>query len=167
MASVDRVLGGSRPGVERAAAATRRGAPHAMTLVEVLAVVVILGLLAGTLAVGFSGAFSRGKRELAKTGIGIIQQKLEAYRIEHDAWPNVELGLAAISDGHAAPTDSYYLSRDQITDPWGSSYYLIVPGPDGHPYEIVSYGADGRPGGEAENADLSSVSLRSADGRRR
>lgn len=37
----------------------------------------------------------------------------------------------------------------------------ITPGPDGHPYEIVTYGADGQPGGEDENADLSSVALRS------
>lgn len=137
----------------------RRG----MTLVEVLAVVVILGLLAGTLAVGFSGAFAKGKRELAKTAIGIIQQKLEAYRIEHDTWPGVEDGLAALSEGRAAPTATYYLSPDQVTDPWGTPYYLIIPGPDGHPYEVVSYGADAQPGGEAENADLSSINLRAGE----
>ena len=138
---------------------------RAMTLVEVLAVVVILGLLAGTLAVGFSSAFAKGKRELAKTAIGIIQQKLEAYRIEHDAWPSVEDGLAALSDGRAAPTATYYLSRDQVTDPWGNPFYLVIPGPAGHPYEIISYGADAQPGGEGENADLSSIDLR--DGERR
>lgn len=142
---------------------TRTRTRRAMTLVEVLAVVVILGLLAGTLAVGFGGAFARGKRELAKTGIGIIRQKLEAYRIEHDAWPGVDLGLAALSDGHAAPTASYYMSQDQLLDPWGNPYYLIVPGPAGHPYEIVSFGPDGQPGGEAENADLSSIELRAEE----
>lgn len=136
---------------------------RAMTLVEVLAVVVILGLLAGTLAVGFSGAFAKGKRELAKTAIGIIQQKLEAYRIEHDRWPSVEDGLASLSEGRASPTASYYLSPDQVTDPWGHPYYLIIPGPNGHPYEIVSYGADAQPGGEAEHADLSSIDLRAGD----
>jgi len=136
-----------------------------MTLVEVLAVVVILGLLAGTLAVGFSGAFAKGKRELAKAGIGIIQQKLEAYRVENDAWPSVEDGLAALSDGAASPTSVYYPSPDQITDPWGRPYYLIIPGPAGHPYEIVSYGADAQPGGDAENADLSSIYLRAGQRR--
>lgn len=151
----------SRPAT-RPARLSARG----MTLVEVLAVVVILGLLAGTLAVGFSGAFARGKRELTKTGIGIIQQRLEAYRIEHDVWPGVETGLAALSEGRAAPTASYYLTRDQITDPWGNPFYLIVPGPDGHPYEIVSYGADAQPGGEAENADVSSIDLRAGERRR-
>ena len=48
-----------------------------MTLVEILAVVVILGLIAGTLAVSFSGSFGKAKHELAKTGIGQIVQKVE------------------------------------------------------------------------------------------
>lgn len=52
------------------------------------------------------------------------------------------------------------MTRDQLIDPWGNPYYLLVPGPGNYPYEIVSYGADGEPGGEGENADLSSVSLR-------
>jgi len=134
----------------------RRG----MTLVEILMVVVILGLLASVLAVGSFGAFGKGKRELAKTGIGVIRGKLELYRMDHDQWPPAELGLAALGDGHASPTDTYYLSPDNLTDPWGHPFYLIVPGPDEHPYEIISYGADGQPGGDGENADLSSIHLR-------
>lgn len=133
---------------------------RAMTLVEVLAVVVILGLIAGTLAVGFSGAFGKGKRELAKTGIGQIVGKVELFKMEKDAWPGPDVGLAALTDGQASPTASYYLSSDRLTDPWGRRYALIVPGPDGHPYEVVSYGADGQPGGDGENADISSLHLR-------
>ena len=131
-----------------------------MTLVEVLAVVVILGLLAGTLMIGFSGSFGKAKRELAKSGIGLLQGKLETYRIDHDSWPSNELGLAALSDGQARPTDSYFVNKDQLLDPWGRPYLFVTPGPDGHPYEIISYGADGQPGGEGENADISSVNLR-------
>ena len=138
--------------------AGRRG----MTLVEVLAVVVILGLLAGTLAVSMSGALGKGKREIAKSGIASIQQKLETYRIEHGSWPETDVGLDALGDAHADPSRSYFMTRDQLIDPWGNPYYLLVPGPENYPYEIVSYGADGEPGGEGENADLSSVSLRGA-----
>lgn len=134
-----------------------------MTLVEVLAVVVILGLIAGTLAVGFSGAFGKGKHELAKTQIGLIVGKLEAYRIEHDGWPDPVTGLAALSDGHATPTSTYYIGPDNLLDPWNNPYLLIVPGPDGHPYEVVCYGADRSPGGTGENADLSSISLRARE----
>jgi len=132
-----------------------------MTLVEILAVVVILGLIAGTLLVGFSGVFGKAKHELAKSGIGVIVSKVELYRIEKQTWPDNDLGLAALGDGHAAPTASYYLSRDQLLDPWNRPYLYVMPGPDGHPYEVISYGADGQPGGEAgtENADVSSVNL--------
>lgn len=140
-------------------ARVKPGIRRAMTLVEVLAVVVILGLLAGTLAVSLSGAVGKGKREIAKTGISKVQQALEAYRIEHGEWPSDDLGLEALGEGHADPTASYFLGDDQRKDPWGNLYYLIVPGPDRHPYEIVSYGADAQPGGEGEDADLSSVRL--------
>jgi general secretion pathway protein G len=133
-----------------------------MTLVEVLAVVVILGLIAGTLVIGFSGSFGKAKHELAKSGIGTIISKLELYRMEHGAWPDNSVGLAALSSGHAPATAAYYLGRDQLIDPWGNLYLLIVPGPEGLPYEVISYGADGRPGGAAgsEDRDLSSANLR-------
>lgn len=132
----------------------------AMTLVEVLAVVVILGLMAATLAVGFSGAFGKGKHELAKTGIGQIVGRLELYRIERGRWPGMDLGLAVMTDGQASPAAAYYLGRDKLIDPWGRAYMFIAPGPEGHPYEVASYGADGQPGGSGEDADLSSSDLR-------
>lgn len=138
---------------------------RAMTLVEILAVVVILGLVAGTLLVGFSGSFGKAKHELAKSGIGVIVGKVELYRIEKSQWPSNELGLAALSD--AAPSSSYYLGSDKLLDPWGRPYLYVMPGPDGHPYEVLSYGADGQPGGDAgtENADISSVNLRGSQSR--
>lgn len=135
---------------------SRRG----MTLVEILAVVVILGLIATTLLVGFSGTFGKAKHELARSGIGLLAGKVETYRIEKSDWPSNELGLAALSAPHATPTASYFVNADQLTDPWGRQYLYVMPGPDGHPFEIISYGADGQPGGEAENADLSSANLR-------
>lgn len=131
-----------------------------MTLVEILAVVVILGLIAGTLAVGFSGSFGEAKHEIAKTGIAQIAEKLELYRMKHGEWPASELGLEALTDGHASPTDSYYLEPDKLIDPWNEPYYLVTPGPGQHPYEIVSYGADRQAGGDGEAADISSANLR-------
>ena len=131
-----------------------------MTLVEVLAVVVILGLIAGAFAVGVTGAFGKGKHELAKAGAGQIASKIELYRMEHNAWPDMSQGLAVLSDGHATPSAAYYLSEDKLLDPWGNQYTLLVPGPNGHPFEVLSYGADAQPGGTGEDADISSVNLR-------
>jgi general secretion pathway protein G len=133
-----------------------------MTLVEILAVVVILGLIAGTLLIGFSGSFGKARHELARSGIGIIAGQLEKYRLERGSWPGNDIGLGALTDGRATPSSAFYLSPGQLLDPWKRPYLYVAPGPDGHPYEILTYGADGRPGGApgTEDADLSSVDLR-------
>lgn len=132
----------------------------AMTLVEILAVVIILGLIAATLTIGLSGSFGKAKHELAKTAIGTICAKLETYRLEKSAWPANEVGLAALTTGQASPNDAFFLSQDKLTDPWGRTYMYLTPGPDEYPYEVLTYGADGQPGGEGENADISSANLR-------
>jgi general secretion pathway protein G len=140
--------------------ADQRRRIRGLTLVEILAVVVILGFLAATLAVGFSGSFGKAKHELAKTGIGQIVDKVEAFRIEKGAWPTNDLGLRALSDGHAAPTDSFFLEAGKLLDPWKRPYYYVTPGPNQYPYEVLTYGADGAPGGGGEDADVTSVDLR-------
>ena len=133
-----------------------------MTLIEILAVVVILGLVAGTLLVGFSGSFGKAKHELAKSGIGVVVSQVEKYRLEKGSWPTNEVGLNVLSDGQASPTCAYYLSAGQLLDPWNRPYLYVMPGPNGHPYEILSYGADGQPGGSAgtEEEDVTSTNLR-------
>ena len=142
------------------------GGSHGMTLVEILAVLVILGLLAGTLLLGFSGSFGKAKHELAKSGIGIVVSQLEKYRLEHSVWPSNDQGLSVLSDGQAKPSDFYYLNPGQLLDPWDQPYLYVTPGPNGHPYEVLSYGADRQPGGEGENADVTSANLRGGrDGR--
>ncbi|TVQ55021.1 MAG: type II secretion system protein GspG [Phycisphaerales bacterium] len=138
--------------------AARRG----LTLVEILAVVIILGLLAATLVVGFSGSFGKARHEIARSNIGIIVSKLETYRMHHGNWPSNDVGLKALSDGYANPSAAYYLGPGSLIDPWGNPYLYVTPGPDGHPYEVLSYGADGQPGGTpgTEDEPISSVNLR-------
>jgi general secretion pathway protein G len=131
-----------------------------MTLVEILAVVVILGILAATLAVSFSGSFGKAKHELAKTGIGQLVDKLEAYHVEKNSWPTNDLGLKVLSTGYATPSDSYFVETSKLLDPWNRPYFFVSPGPDLRPYEVLTYGADGQPGGSGEDADVSSADLR-------
>ncbi len=139
-------------------------AARAMTLVEVLAVLVILGLVAATLLVSFSGVFGKAKHELARSGIGVVVNKLELYRISNNKYPGNDVGLDALTDGNARPADSFYLGPDQLLDPWDRKYLYVSPGPNGHPFEVVSYGADGQVGGEGEDADISSTALRKKAG---
>jgi general secretion pathway protein G len=137
-----------------------------MTLIEILAVVVILGLVASVLLVGFSGTFGKAKHEIAKSGIGVIVGQVEKYRLETGNWPTNETGLNVLTDGQAPPTSAYYLNPGQLLDPWNRPYLYITPGPEGHPYEILSYGSDGQPGGPpgTEESDISSTNLRERAG---
>lgn len=131
---------------------SRRG----MTLVEILAVVVILGLLAVTLTVGITGKMGKAKQEIAKTQIGQIIAQVQTFQLERRKLPSPAEGLAALSTD---PNSSYYLEPAKLNDPWGKPYQYAVPGPDQHPFEIISYGADGQPGGSGDGSDISSISF--------
>jgi len=133
---------------------------RAMTFIELLAVLVILGLVAGVLTVSIAGRFNQSKRELAKTQIGIIEGQVQAYYTQKGMWPSVDKGLMVLTAPEASPSAAYFMKPDQLLDPWNNPFYIIAPGPNGHPYEIVSYGADGQPGGTDENSDLSSLRMR-------
>lgn len=127
-----------------------------MTLIEVLAVVVILGLLAATLTVGLSGRIGKARHEIARTQIAQIAGAVETFRLDRRRLPSPSEGLGVLT----APADApYFLEAGKLLDPWGKAYLYLVPGPDGQPFEVVTYGADGQPGGDGENADLSSAKL--------
>lgn len=138
----------------------RRSRRRAMTFVELLAVLVILGLVAGVFTISIAGRFNQSKRELAKSQLGLIDGQVQTYYTQKSQWPPSDRGLSVLTAPDANPADAYFVNPDQLRDPWGNAFYIVVPGPDGHPYELISYGADGQPGGSAENADLSSLRLR-------
>ena len=141
-------------------ARARRG----LTLVEVLAVVVILGLIAGTLTYTFSGQMSTAKRNLAKTGIGVVVDGIERYALDQGRIPTMEEGLQVLVETRTRSGDPY-LKRDKLIDPWGSPYQYVTPGPESA-YQVISLGADRVLGGEAgsDAEDLTSDSLLETDG---
>ena len=127
-----------------------------MTLIEILAVVVILGLLAVTLTVGITAKFGKAKHEIAKTQIAGIVAQIQAFQLERRAVPSASQGLKNLSD---TPSAIYYLDPERLLDPWGNAYRYLVPGPNGQPFEVMTYGADNQAGGDGENADISSAKL--------
>ncbi len=127
-----------------------------MTLVEILAVVVILGLLAATLTVGITAKMGKAKQEICKTQIAQIVGQLQIFQMEKRNLPPANAGLNALT---ADPKASWYLEPAKLLDPWGAPYVYLVPGPDGLPFEVLSYGADSQPGGSGDAADVSSAHL--------
>lgn len=131
-------------------------ARRAMTILEILAVVVILGMLAVALTVGLAGKVGRAKTEIARSQVARLAADVEAYHLARGSWPAAGAGLEALA---ADPQASYFVEPARLVDPWGNPYRYLTPGPDGRPFEVLSYGADGRAGGEGENADISSARL--------
>ena len=112
-----------------------------------------------TLTVSLAGKMGKAKHEIAKTQIGQLIGQLQTYQLEKRTLPKAGDGLNVMTSPVAAPTAAYYVDAAKLNDPWGNLYLLLIPGPDGHPFEIVSYGADAQPGGTDENADVSSVTM--------
>ncbi len=127
---------------------------RAFSLVELIVVMVILGMLAGLVAVRTRGYLINSRKNAVKVEIATMAQALETYRIDQGKFPSEEQGLAVL----AQPTATWeepFLSKVP-KDPWKNPYLYYVT-EDG--YEVVCLGADGREGGQGEDADFSSLML--------
>ena len=150
-----RPLRAARP---RASRAARRG----FTLIELLVVIVVLGLLAGLVGPRILGRVSEAKTATARTQIEMLGVALDNYRLDNGAYPTTEQGLAALqkrpTGEPAAPNwRGPYLTKAIPADPWGRAYGFRSPGehnPAG--YDLWSYGRDDQPGGEGDDADVTS-----------
>lgn len=116
------------------------------TLVELMVVIVIIGLLATVVVINVMPASDRASATKAKADVATLEQGVEMYRLANLDYPSVDQGLQALVQGGQV--------RRLPNDPWGNPYRYAAPGRQGQQFEIYSYGADGREGGEGENADI-------------
>lgn len=128
------------------------------TLVEVMVVIVIIGLLATVVMINVLPSQDRAMVEKARADIAVLEQAVETYRVEMLSFPRAEDGLAALKTAPAnLPRPERYRPGGYIrrlpNDPWGAPYQYRTPGKAG-PYDIYSFGADGREGGEGNDADI-------------
>ena len=131
------------------------------TLMETLIVIAIIMTL--TASVGFMAinSLDKARRASAQSQIDSFCIALEAYYIDCGTYPTEEQGLAALRtkpgiEPVSAQWNGPYLYKNIPLDPWGNQYTYMIPGIDGDYYGIISYGADGKPGGDGKNADISS-----------
>ncbi|NNE58592.1 MAG: type II secretion system major pseudopilin GspG [Hellea sp.] len=128
------------------------------TLVEMMAVLVIIGLLMGIAVVATAPMRQEGVKTRVKGDLRSINLALESYNSTVFDYPPEEYGLEALVE---LPTgldlgsryNGPYLQK-LPKDPWGRPYIYIYPG-DENPYELMTYGRDGQPGGEDQDADVS------------
>lgn len=121
------------------------------TMMELLIVIVILGLLTSLVAPKFFNKLGTAERGVAATQMAAIETALDTYRLDMGSYPE-KLDELRVSD--KPRWDGPYLPKDVPLDPWGNPYVYSLPGEDGKPYSLKSYGADGKEGGEESNADI-------------
>jgi len=129
---------------------SRRRRERGFTLLEIIVVVTIIALLATLVAPRLLKQVGSAKRKAALSEATTIAQQLQLYLLEngHDSVPP-DLGLDALTQGNDP-----YLKPSDLIDPWDNPYVLIVPGECNVDFDVVSYGADGEPGGEGNNQDI-------------
>jgi general secretion pathway protein G len=145
----------------------RRGFPFheiagkkGFTLIEIMVVIVILGILAMYVAPKLMGRPEEAKQVRAKMDIAAMETALKLYKLDSGIYPGAEQGLQALvqrPESGVIPKkwrQGGYLEKSKVPkDPWGNDYIYLSPGLQGE-FDIISYGADGVPGGENENKDI-------------
>ncbi|HSL98789.1 MAG TPA: type II secretion system major pseudopilin GspG [Candidatus Limnocylindria bacterium] len=130
------------------------------TLLEIMVVIVILGLLAALVVPKLIGRTEEAKRTQTRIQIKNLEQALQLFKLDNGFYPGTEQGIEALvrAPEIGRVPKNYrkggYLDRVP-KDPWGNVYVYVSPGTQGD-YDISSYGADGVPGGEGEDADINS-----------
>lgn len=141
-----------------------RDGRNGFTLLEILVVVLIITILATLVGVNIAREPGKARAAAARAQIETLRTALQIYRMEQGQVPTPEQGLRALCQKPETPPipekypEGGYLEATAVPqDPWGREYVYVVPGPGGLPYEIVSYGSDGQPGGKGDAADISSA----------
>ncbi|MEQ6885065.1 type II secretion system major pseudopilin GspG [Salicola sp. Rm-C-2C1-2] len=138
---------------------TQANRSRGFTLIEIMVVMVILGLLVALVAPNIMGRGDEARVTAAEAQLRNISSALDLYRLDNSHYPSTEQGLDALVEkpgGSPEPSnwnpDGYMSAIPK--DPWGNDYQYVQPGSEG-PYDLYSYGADGREGGEGVNGDIS------------
>jgi len=130
------------------------------TLIELLVVIVVIGMLAGLVGPMVFRHVGDAKISAAKAQLELFGLALDQYRLDNDYYPSTAQGLEAlrtapVGEPAARNWRGPYVKKPIPLDPWGRPYIYKSPGeknPTG--YDLLSYGRDGKPGGEGEDADI-------------
>jgi general secretion pathway protein G len=144
--------------VGRRSGSSSIAAIRGMTLIEILVVLTLIGIVMGIVGGNYLGQGEKAKAKAAKIEIEQIGQTLDLFRLEVGRYPTTQEGLQALI---TAPTGipnwngPYWKKNTLPKDPWTNEYKYASPGQHGA-YDLWSYGADGKEGGEGVNKDITS-----------
>jgi general secretion pathway protein G len=147
----------------RQAYSTLRLKHRGFTLIELMVVVLILGVLAAVIVPNVIGSADTAKAGAAKQDVASLMQALKLYRLDNGRYPSGDQGLGALTAKPTTePLPTNYKTGGYIErlpkDPWGNAYLYANPGVHGE-IDVMSYGADGKPGGQGAAADVHNGNL--------
>ena len=137
---------------------SRRRAARGFTLIELLVVLSIIALLGALIVPNLFSSIDDARKTAARTDVNTLMQSLQRYKLDNQRYPTAEQGLEALvtkpSVGPIPPNWRVYQPK-LPSDPWGRGYQYVNPGVKGE-VDVFSFGADGQPGGEGNDADIGS-----------
>ncbi len=120
----------------------RRRSRGGMSLVEVMVVIANIVTLMSIVGYTAMNVFESSRVETTILQMHEINKQVELYSLKKKL-PSTGEGLKAVYGDLSPPTDS-----------WSNEFIYVSPGPSGHKYDIISYGADGQEGGSGNDADI-------------
>ena len=134
---------------------------RAFTMIEMMAVIVIIGILAGIVAVSIVGKIDKARVTATKASLKMLHNAVIQFKLDTGRYPAEDVGLLELIE---QPTDvtgwntGGYLETTKIPkDAWGNDFIYQLYPESGKPFVIISYGANGEEGGEGNDADLYST----------
>ena len=128
------------------------------TLIEVMVVIVILGVLGMIVVPNVFGKLSSAKVDTTKITLKTVSGSLDEYYLNNGKYPSTQEGLQALItpvQGTKNFPDGGYIKGGKIpTDGWENDLQYVSPGTEGRTYDLFSLGADGKEGGEGQDADI-------------
>lgn len=128
------------------------------TLIELIVVISIISLLVVFVAPRMFRQLGQARRDLVIPRMKLVEDALERFAINCDRYPNESEGLGALLQAPEELEEKWrgpYVKKKQLLDPWDNPFVYEAPGGFSlDTYVLISYGADGEPGGDGDNEDI-------------
>lgn len=139
----------------------RNAKRRAFTMIEIMAVIVIIGILAGIVAVSVVGKIDQARVTATMASLKMLHGAVIQFKLDTGRYPTKEEGLLALieqpTDVTGWNTGGYLETTTLPKDAWGNDLVYQLSPESGKPFVIISYGADGEEGGEGYDKDLYST----------
>ncbi len=133
----------------------------AFSIVEVMAALIIIGLLSAIVATNFLGQTDKARQKQTVANLRVLHMSVSQFKMDTGRFPSADEGLIVLveepADAEGWNPGGYLQTSELPLDGWGNEFFYQEYPEDGKPFTIISFGADGEPGGEGYDEDLYST----------